>query len=182
MLFHPERWAHLQWEDMRWFEFGTWNPFLGGGRSISLFANPNEHIYQHWVLSSRTIRAMYRSSHRRRRVGQNWCPNGRWAPTHCFGEDSAKQNNKNNTLSNSMTSNDEIEYVIIYLVLLRLNERSKIVVAVQCLCDIVPPPSKKSKLQFNIVSCISSVFIRPARNSNELSPNYLVSFTHAMRH
>ena len=28
---------------MRRVEFGTWNPFLGGGRSISLFANPNEH-------------------------------------------------------------------------------------------------------------------------------------------
>ena len=43
LLFHPERWAQLQREDMRRVEFGTWNPFLGGGRSISLFANPNEH-------------------------------------------------------------------------------------------------------------------------------------------
>ena len=89
---------------------------------------------------------------------------------------------KNNMLINSMTSNAEIELVIIYFILLHLNERSKIVVAVQCPCGIVLPPSKNSKLQFNIVSCISSVFIRPARNSNELSPNYLVSFTHAMRH
>ena len=54
-----------------------------------------------------------------------------------------------------MTSNAEIEYVIIYLILLRLNERSKIVVAVQCPCGIVLPPSKNPS--YNSISLVASL-------------------------
>ena len=78
-----------------------------------------------------------------------------------------------------MTSDAKLYLVIISFIL--LGWEKQIVVAVQCPCGIVLPPSKKAEIQFNIISCISSSIYMPRKEQQWVGSQlklYLVSFTH----